>query len=196
MGRLSVKVVLVCFLLSGCSALNWVKEELTPGSSEKDLSIPEKKDDSLIKDAESLSSQELLLFYESLLGAPSQEVDKHKTLAKAQYTEQKRLDKGVEYVLILILAGGPEDIDQAKKVIRNLKRSSDPEDFKGYAGLVDLANQITTQKSHYQEKLAKTQAQLEKREQELVVLHDQLNALKSIDKNIHEREVGTIHDGR
>ncbi|MDH5216330.1 MAG: hypothetical protein OEX19_01440 [Gammaproteobacteria bacterium] len=196
MGRLGIKVVLVCFLLSGCSALNWVKEELAPGSSEKDLSIPEKKDDSLIKDGESLSSQELLLFYESLLEAPAQEIVKHKTLAKAQYTEQKRLDKGVEYVLILILAGGPEDIDQAKKVIRNLKRSSDPEDFKGYAGLVDLANQITTQKSHYQEKLAKTQAQLEKREQELVVLHDQLNALKSIDKNIHEREVGTIHDGR
>jgi len=196
MGRLGLKVVLVCFLLSGCSALNWVKEELTPGSSEKDLSIPEKKDDSLIKDAESLSSQELLLLYESLLGAPSQELTKHKALAKAQYTEQKRLDKGVEYVLILILAGGTEDISQATKVISRLKRNSDPEDFKGYAGLVDLASQIITQKSHYQDKLAKTQAQLERREQELVVLHDQLNALKSIDKNIHEREVGTIHDGR
>jgi hypothetical protein len=136
------------------------------------------------------------MFYESLLGAPKHEISDHKNLAKAQYIEQSRADKGIKYVLVLILAGGAEDISEAKKVIGRIKKTSDPEDLVGYAGILSLTDQLTAQKSQFQDKLAKVQSQLEKREQELVTLRDQLNALKSIDKNIHEREVGTIHDGR
>jgi hypothetical protein len=197
MGRLAVIAILVWFLLSGCSAINWVKNGFKSEPNSKDLSIPEQQSGGSFKSEEDvLTSLDLVMFYESLIGAPDKEIQKHKNLAKVHYTEQKRLDKGLKYVLILILAGEQGDISEAKKVIARLKKTNDPDDFEGYKALMDLSEQLATQKSQYQDKLAKVQSQLEKREKELVILHDQLNALKSIDKNIHDREVGTIHDGR
>ncbi|MDH5545961.1 MAG: hypothetical protein OEZ43_10225 [Gammaproteobacteria bacterium] len=197
MGRVVGALIVVCFLLSSCSALNWVKDGAQRDSTSKELDIPEQKEqEDIALGSEAMTAQELLALYEGLYKAPSKEIKQHRELAKEQFREHETLDKGIEYVLILILSGRTEDLAEARSVVKSLQKSKSVKPGDGYIALVELLGQITLHRVHAAERIGRLEKRLEKRESELETIKEQLNALKSIDKNIHEREVGTIHDGR
>ena len=198
MGRLiAVLGMLVCFLLSGCELAGMIKNGFGQEKTNKELVLPDKQDEDKALTDDDGEIEDFFVFYEQMLNVPKSEIAKHLSLAEAQYKEKNSLQDAMEYTLILLLTNKDDDLKKAERLIgkqkKNLKNMHVSE---GVAGLIDLLHSLVERNKRDRMKRIEAEKTLATKTEELETLQQQLSALKSIDKNIHEREVGTINDGR
>lgn len=208
MSKIRMYWVLVVLLgLSGCAWKEYARvpwlDKGNSGSavekSEKDINREvEAKVDSDIFTARKLSTDGFIRYYQELATLTPAAKESQLKKTRATYESTRDAKSGILYALTLISAG-PDGSSQTKAlaVLDELQdkiiTSKTDTDITGFMHLlwdmVRTNNQLRNQNRALEKQLGTNQEQLSN-------LQKQISALKSIEKSIHDREVGAVSESR
>ncbi|HFE38529.1 MAG TPA: hypothetical protein ENK06_08980 [Gammaproteobacteria bacterium] len=201
--------VLVCLLgLAGCPAKDWIKREDTYLSVEQYKLMTDviRVNDSLyrVKKGEEINQNkitQLFIDFQAYKNSPKSKQKKQRNLLKLRYQSDKTVFNTLSYVLVLLERKSNES--KARRILSGLAYESMTNDEKNLFNLAHILqdllkrNRLTQRKNaRLNKKLATLKTNHELLKEEVRYLNKQVNALKSIEENIHSREVGLELESR
>jgi len=169
------------------SAANALKNDQPP--SEQTVSLePEPK---VIVIEKSTEATELMDFYDKLIESSAKEVDSQSREIKKRYDKKQKPIDGLKYALTLICCSTSYTKDMiALDVVYALKTELKSSEDMALHGIVQLLHKLLV-KSIYADALNQaSHDQFVTKDGYIEHLEKQISALKSIEKSIHERELG------
>jgi|GEM_PF-4078074 len=113
------------------------------------------------------------------------------TTAGQRYTDERSLEAGMHLVVLLLHDGSDEQVKRAARILESVLVRADLEQEKELAGLGRLLQgllKVNVQSSINNGLLAQT---VNRRDEEIEDLKKQINALKSIEKSLYDRDIGS-----
>ena len=205
MGRLiNILSIFIMLSLTGCAQVDplikkvWpayqtraekAKNEPTPGESEAARVV--KRD---VFSADELEADAYLTYYQEVGTLSAAAYKSQLSKAAAIYKKSRSTGHGILYALTLM--AGPGDADNSNQALsildelqnRILKTRVDTEQ----TALVHMLWKMVRTQVVLQAKTRRLESELGTHQERLVVLEDQINALKNIEKSIYEREIGIV----
>lgn len=194
MGRL-ILVLSALAGLSGCAALpSWwttdvAKSQRPSVQTQTKPVVHERLDESFVS--------VLLKNYYRLSKAPDFDIAAYLKTAREQYHLNKNEKTAMEYVVATTLAGSPDDLAKVQELLKDIEVDLlDSKSDESTSGLAALLQRLVQQQKDTQSELLHQKQQLKDKDAHIAKLQQQINAIKSIEKSIHERRVGGTGEGK
>jgi hypothetical protein len=133
----------------------------------------------------------LLKKYYYISKAPDFDIAAYLKAAKDQYQQNKNEKTAMEYGVATVLAGSTDDLLKVQELLKDMEIGlMDSKSDESISGLAALLQRLASQQKDTQSELLHQKLQLKEKDAQIAKLQEQINAIKSIEKSIHERRVG------
>ena len=187
-------VVFVLLLLTGCPAKDWIKRDDAYLTVEQYKNMTEVVtiNDTLyrVRKGEEINQNKITQLFvnlEQYKKTPRKERNKLFRVIQKTYRSEKTTFNAMTYALVLLERKGNEK--RALRLLSAIKRKGFKADERDLANLAQILHTVLKSRAELKKQYAQLNSEYELIKEEVSYLNKQINALKSIEENIHAREV-------